>query len=517
MNKIFSISMVLVLILSGMLAIAPTSIARSEQDSKLKIENVSWNKASQEFIVEMSCKFGITKAGEHANFLIDTELKIDVDDHFYVLESKDKTIQMLKNTEKGENGYIELEPKHIPWDRNGGSEEGKGIVTVFVGIKNPKGRFIGNDPVGFTVGEISFAPPSRPIYVVNGNDNTVSVIDSSKIDDGISGNEIIDLIDLEYDGHSIGIDVDGSRDRVYVTSQMLIYESWDRVSVIDETTIHDGISGNEIADVITWDIPPVGYPPSGASFFGVNACEFHQIIWVTAPNLRGVFAFNALTGDLIYQILLLNGGLPIGVEIDEFRDLVYVASLGTNTVDVIDENRIFDGIPANEVIESIDVGTSPYGLSFDSIRNRVYVTNQDDNTVSVIDGSKVNDGISGNEIMETIAVGEHPTNIALDPSRNRFYVTNRHDGTVSVIDGSKVNDKIFGNEVIDTIEVGNEPFGIAVDRSDNKIYVTLEADNSVAVIDGVRVDDGVIGNEVIIRISVGNGPLGVAVSNFALP
>ncbi len=517
-KRIMSISLVLVLTL---VAIAPASLAKPEKDSKIKVESVTWDKGTQEFVVEMSCKFGLANAGDHAGFLISAELQIQTDDNYYTLDSKDNPIHMQQGAEKGKNGYIEIEPKHIPWDRNGGSEEGKGIVTVIAGFKNPKGRNIGNRPVEFTFTDVLIAPAPRPIYVVNEYDNTVFVIDSSKVDDGIPGNEVIDVIYIDFNGLSSLIDVDNSRGRVYVGGAMIPPNDHDRISVIDETTIDDGISGNEVIDVITWELPPRSqYPPMGATFWGVKVCEFHQNIWVTAAKVHGLFVFNSLTGDLVAEIRLHLGpvfSLPFSLDIDESRNLVYIASNGINKVDVIDENRIDDGILGNEVIDSIDVGDQPYGLAFDVLRNRIYVTNQKDDTVSVIDGFKVADGISGNEIIDTIAVGSMPSLVGIDRSRNRIYIANQGDGTVSVIDGSKVNDMVFGNEVIDIIEVGSGPLGVAVDRLDNKIYVTNHDANTVAVIDGLRIDDGILGNEVINTITVGNGPGGVVVSNFALP
>ena len=370
---------------------------------------------------------------------------------------------------------------------------------------------------------LSWSPQLAPrrIYVVNGEDNTVSVIDSTKVADGITGNEVIDVIDLDFDGRSVMVDVDGSRNLVYVTSMMAYGGNHDKVSVIDETTISDGVSGNEVIETLTIN-PPI-YPPTGAGFFGVHVCEYHQVIWVAAANLFGVLAFDGYSydvmpeGEIRLHLSPDPDAVPFGVDVDETRSRVYVASASIDKVDVIDEYRLVDGIPYNEVVDSIDVGHGPFGIAVDEPRNRIYVTNQLDDTVSVIDGSKVDDGIPANEVMMTIAVGNKPSHIAVDETRNMVYVTNQLDGTVSVIDGSKVSDKIAGNEVIDTIAVGNLPLGIAVDETNNRIYVTNHDDNTVSVINGYLIDDGITANEVITTIDVGADPAGVAVSAFIPP
>ncbi|UCD96139.1 MAG: YncE family protein [Candidatus Bathyarchaeota archaeon] len=364
-------------------------------------------------------------------------------------------------------------------------------------------------------------PAPRRIYVVNAGDNSVSVIDNTKVSDGIAGNEVIDVIDLAFDGRSVMVDVDGSRNLVYVTSMMVYGGDHDKVSIIDEPTVSDGIPGNEVIDTLTINLDI--YPPGGAGFFGVHVCEYHQVIWVTAANLFGVLAYDGYSydvmpeGEIRLSLPPDPDALPLGVDVDEARNRVYVASTVTDKVYVIDEYRLVDSIPNNEVVDSIDVGHGPFGIAVDDARNRIYVANQLDDTVTVIDGTKVDDGIPANEVMVTIAVGNKPSHIALDEARNMVYVTNQLDGTVSVIDGSKVNDKIGGNEVVDTITVGNVPLGIAVDEMNNRIYVANNDDNTVSVIDGYLVDDGTPANEVVATIDVGTNPSGVAVSTFLPP
>jgi len=266
------------------------------------------------------------------------------------------------------------------------------------------------------------------------------------------------------------VDVDESRDLVYVTNAMFSAgDDQDRVSVIDETTIGDGISGNEVIETLTLEWPPPPHPPYfPGGWWGIHVCEYHQVIWVTASNWEGVLAFDGYSYDLMPEGEVRlhftpgDNAVPYAVDVDEIRSRVYVADGAMDDVDVIDEYKLVDGIMNNAVIDSIDVGHGPFGIAVDEPRNRVYVANQLDGTVSVIDGSKVGDKISGNEVIDTITVGNEPLGIAVDETNNRIYVTNNGDNTVSVIDGYLVEDGIPGNEVTTVIAVGTHPAGVAV-------------------------------------------------------
>jgi hypothetical protein len=129
---------VFVLILSGLIAIAPASGAESEgegNDTKIEIESVSWDKANQGFVVALSLKFGLATAGEHADFSVATSLKFDADGNSVTL-SAESTIVKAEDAIKDSENMIQIDPTFIPWDRNGGTYEGPLEVMAEAHIQN---------------------------------------------------------------------------------------------------------------------------------------------------------------------------------------------------------------------------------------------------------------------------------------------------------------------------------------------------------------------------------------------
>ncbi len=86
------------------------------------------------------------------------------------------------------------------------------------------------------------------------------------------------------------------------------------------------------------------------------------------------------------------------------------------------------------------------------------MANQYEDTVSVIDTAT-------NNIIATVDVGSSPTGIAVSPDGTKVYVTNYDDNTTSVIDTAT-------NNVIATVNVGAGPMGVAVSPDGKKVYVT---------------------------------------------
>jgi hypothetical protein len=131
-KRILSISMVLVMAISVLIAIAPASVAEPEGNaSKLKIEGLTWDKTNQGFVVALSLNFGLATAGEHADFLIATTLKIDADGVSVTLNGE-SAIKKAEGAIKDSENMIPLEPIIIPWDRLIAGQKFSGLVDVDV-------------------------------------------------------------------------------------------------------------------------------------------------------------------------------------------------------------------------------------------------------------------------------------------------------------------------------------------------------------------------------------------------
>jgi hypothetical protein len=134
-KRILSISMALVLIISGLFTITTASLAESDENaSKLKIEGLSWDKTNQGFVVALSLNFGLATAGEHADFLIATTLKIDAHGISVTLNGE-SAIKKAEGAIKDSENMIRIESIIIPWDRLMAGQKFTGLVDVDVDAK----------------------------------------------------------------------------------------------------------------------------------------------------------------------------------------------------------------------------------------------------------------------------------------------------------------------------------------------------------------------------------------------
>ena len=139
-KRIMSIMLVVMLTLSGLLAIAPASSAKPKGNvskEKLQIENVEWDKEAQEFVIEMSLKFGLATAGERAGFVVSTIMTIYTGESIYVIEPKGDIVRKVARAEKDATNMVSIEPQHIQWDRDGGTVIEIICVTFKFVLSNP--------------------------------------------------------------------------------------------------------------------------------------------------------------------------------------------------------------------------------------------------------------------------------------------------------------------------------------------------------------------------------------------
>jgi len=175
------------------------------------------------------------------------------------------------------------------------------------------------------------------------------------------------------------------------------------------------------------------------------------------------------------------GNSPIDVAVNPSSSLVYVTSIESATVSVI------DGI-TNTISSTIKVGSIPYAIAVNPITNMVYVTDIGGGSISILQNSKnandnnSNSNSNSNNInvtrtFEKINGFIAPAGIAINISTNKAYVSDYASNTVFVID-------LKTNSVIHRLKVGTNPVGISVNPISNRIYVTNIGDNTVSVIDG---------------------------------
>jgi YVTN family beta-propeller protein len=165
---------------------------------------------------------------------------------------------------------------------------------------------------------------------------------------------------------------------------------------------------------------------------------------------------------------------------------IYVANQGSNTVTVIDDQRVSamaasqaDGTPAADeaavaqqnfaVVTTIPVGLNPIAVGTSADGSLAYVANLNSNTLSVIDTDI-------DAVVATVNAGPTPRDVEVTPDGRYILVVNQSLNQVTVLDASNYS-------IVGTIAVGNFPCAIAVAPDGSAAYVTNRLSNDVSIID----------------------------------
>jgi DNA-binding beta-propeller fold protein YncE len=354
-------------------------------------------------------------------------------------------------------------------------------------------------PAGVNADDLVVDPDTQSVFVVNQNDSTVSIIDGAICnahDTAGCAQRPPVVATGYYPGY---LDVDIASDTVYVANY-----SENTVSVLNgaSCTLTDQRACRHDAPTTT-----AGNHPQGSAVD--NATD---TIYVANQNDGDVSVIDGRACNAALAIgcgrgwpTVAAGAGAQAVAVDQQTDTVYVANEGANTVSVI------NGATCNAHISSgcsqkpatVTVGAQPVGLDVDEATDTIYVANADFNpggpgTVSVIDGATCNATVrSGCGLTPpAVAAGNGPSDVAVDQTTDTVYVTNQGAnpgvglGDVAVIDGATCNAQVTSGcgQSPYTITVGTNPWGLAVNATTDTVYVANQGTGvgtgGISVIDG---------------------------------
>ena len=290
---------------------------------------------------------------------------------------------------------------------------------------------VGNAPQGDAAD-----PATHTVYVTNGNDDTVSVINTAECN---------------------AAELAGC-DRAWPTVKVGNYPQDVRVNVATDTVYVVNGNGTTVSVI------------NGATCNALTSVGCNQ----TAATVN-----------------VGNGPFALGV--DRQTDTVYVANAGDGTVSMIDGATCNGTHHAGcgQTPPTVAVGSTPVGVAVDQVTNTVYVANGGSDSVSMIDGATCDsaDQNGCGQTPGTVTLGNSPYPIAVDQKTGTVYVGgidyDDGDSALSLINGNNCNAGDDGgcNQLI-TVPVERVPFVIAVDQTTGSVYVTSVLDSDVAAIDG---------------------------------
>jgi YVTN family beta-propeller protein len=298
-------------------------------------------------------------------------------------------------------------------------------------------------------------------YVVNGESNSISVIDIAK-------NEVRETI-------SLGATMEGGHGGGEIATGIMwphhIYLNPTKSEIVlgvpgmDLSGGHnggmDGMKGKTVllnsktGEIITSIELPVS---NHNSVFSPDGSE----IWTAQMEEKGkVLIYDAVTHRLKKTIEV--GQEPSEVTFSNDGTVAFVANSGSNSVTAI---SVID----KSILKTIEVGDDPVG-AWPGADLKMYVDNEHDETVSVINAETL-------VVEETVPLGFMPGMAAYIASKNELWVTDAENGKVVYFERKGGSWSKAGS-----IETGSGAHGITFTRNEKTAYITNQFAESVSVVD----------------------------------
>ncbi|MBC3784189.1 bifunctional YncE family protein/alkaline phosphatase family protein [Spirosoma utsteinense] len=212
------------------------------------------------------------------------------------------------------------------------------------------------------------------------------------------------------------------------------------------------------------------------SFYGLKFSKNGQFLYASGGNDNWILKY-AIAGNK----LVLNDSLklgkkmtekisPVGIEIDDARNLLYVVTKEDNSLYVVD-------LKSKAIIHQEKLGYEAYTCVLSPNHNELYISLWGGKKVAVFDTDR-------RTLTHTIAVTYNPNELILNRKGTILYVANAGDNSVSVID-TKTRKVV---EVLDAALYPNSPAGsvtngLALSKEEKTLYIANADNNSLAVFD----------------------------------
>jgi YVTN family beta-propeller protein len=350
---------------------------------------------------------------------------------------------------------------------------------------------VGGGPQGSAVDNAT-----NTIYVANGNDDDLSVIDGASCNAFVAFGCSSSWPIVAAGGSPFAVAVDQQTDTVYVANPDFGASSPATVSVINGATCNAHVSSgcHQTPAAVT-----VGFTP-----YGVAVDEATDTIYVDNVNFSppgvGSTSVSVINGATCNATVRSGCGLtpysipwgndaPFDVAVDQATDTLYVTNVVSGTVSVIDGATCNGHVTSDcSTKANVTVGPGPWGLAVNQTTDTVYVADQGSDAatsgVSVIDGATCNaTNLSGcSHTPATLGAGTEPAQIAVDQVTGAVYASSYLDSDTDVFNGSRCNATTTSGcaQTPVSVPVGGYPGNPVVDDANDTVYVPDNDDNDVS-------------------------------------
>ena len=217
------------------------------------------------------------------------------------------------------------------------------------------------------------------------------------------------------------------------------------------------------------------------SFFGLclNGCQSQTPSQINSLSLIASIPLPNVSGRIDH------------LSIDSKNQIIYVAALGNNTVEVIN-------LETKKHINSIEKLREPQGIIFLPVNNSILVANGDDGACDIFDAGSF-------QKINSIPLGIDADNVRYDSIDHRIYV-GYGDGGIAIIDA--INFKL-----LDEVKLSGHPESFQLDLPAKKIYVNVPDHQQIEVIDLTK---NIVSDQWKVNEAASNFPMSLDVTDHRL-
>ncbi|QBQ55135.1 hypothetical protein [Nitrosococcus wardiae] len=302
--------------------------------------------------------------------------------------------------------------------------------------------------------------PRGKIYVASQGSDTVSVIDSSRL-------EVIATVEVEDTPHNVNHTPDGRL--VLVTNKNINTKKPASLSIIRTDTDKIVATVENLGERIEHVVVPSG---------GHRAYVSEDL------------AKNAVV-DIDLNSNQLKGSIPVGIKPHGLVSSwdgksLFVPNQLSGTISKIDLNT-------QKVVAEAEVGRTPTVIAVTPDDKTLYVTLFGERGVAVVDAQKIESGKM--QINDVIRVGERPAQVAITPNGRYVLVPAEGPGALYMIEEAT-------HRAVTEIPTGAKAHGVDVSSDSRYAFVTNWNDGSLSVVNLSQ-------KKVLKQIQVGESPAGV--------
>ncbi len=346
------------------------------------------------------------------------------------------------------------------------------IVAVCATVGLAWGDFVAATvAVGNSPNLIALDSVTNTIYTVNGDDNSVTVINGStnatttvfvgSNPTAIAVNPVTNMI---YAANNENYNVTSINGSTNGTTTIGVGSEPSAIAVNPMTDmIFVANNGDNSVTIINGSTNATTTAGVGADPVAIAVNPVTNMIYSANNGGNSVTTINGLTNA---AISIRVGLSPSAIAVNPVTNTIYTANSGSSSITII------NGL--THATSTVGVESNPQAIAVNPVTNMIYVANGGSNTVTVINGAT--------NAAFTIPVGADPCAIAVNSLTNKIYVANYNNHNVTIIDGV--------TNTPATIMAGYSPVSIAVNSITNKIYIANNEGNSVTVLDGSSLPPG---------------------------